>query len=114
MENQVFRKYFEKVWMKTFPPQTWCSSFWPDSLLQFNTNNYIERNFRELKESIEGPNHIDRVISALYDYAITIDKDVIRRRSIPHPRTVNRPLDDIVYRMKKQSLNYFSIILIYY
>ena len=110
--TKEFRRYFQNVWVNIFPPSSWSSYQREDDILQYGTNNYIERNFRELKEFLNNKSlTIDRLISKVYEYSINMDKEMVIREK---PQIMNRPLDDIVLRIKKKSMNFITPIIISY
>lgn len=82
----------------------WASAFFDDNIKESHTNNKIERFFKTLKSGLPSPPPtIDKSVWHIYHFTINCEKETIitntRIRS-----SVKKPLDDILYRIKKNSI----------
>jgi hypothetical protein len=91
------------MWMERFPPHVWSRYAYGSEVPSINTNNHIERHFRSLKEAIQTPPPptIDVMVDKLYDMVLKLEKEHIVSET--RTSTLSKPLDDLLYRIKKKS-----------
>jgi hypothetical protein len=126
--------------MLLFPPSKWASHYYYGDYANLNTNNKLERYFHSMKVDLPSPPPtIDVSVNHLYKLAILQEKEIIiatsRRQALikkPGSKTkqqathgstepaseellpVKKPMDDLLYRLKKNCTHfiYHSLYLI--
>lgn len=106
-----FIAYFERTWLKRFPPQEWCVSH-----ARFRTNNHTEGYNRYIKQCIQrNPSpwqFLDGLIDLAFEASSSVQADKIRRTplKIKDRSKLSQPLKKALSELEQGKTDEFGFI----